>query len=89
MTVLDSLRPDERLAFVLHDVFAVPHGEIGTILGRSTDATKMLTSRAARRCRPPGSPRAIDSSNVRWSRRSWPRPVRASSSGCWRFSTPT
>ncbi|MGC4831772.1 sigma-70 family RNA polymerase sigma factor [Micromonospora arida] len=46
MTVLDSLRPDERLAFVLHDVFAVPHGEIGTILGRSTDATKMLTSRA-------------------------------------------
>ncbi|WP_330466227.1 sigma-70 family RNA polymerase sigma factor [Micromonospora zamorensis] len=46
MTVLDSLRPDERLAFVLHDVFAVSHGEIGTILGRSNDATKMLTSRA-------------------------------------------
>ncbi|MFE7841737.1 sigma-70 family RNA polymerase sigma factor [Streptomyces sp. NPDC057474] len=49
LTVLDSLRPDERLAFVLHDVFAVPHGEIGTILGRSTDATKMLTSRARRK----------------------------------------
>jgi hypothetical protein len=38
-----------RLAFVLHDVFAVPHGEIGTILGRSTDVTKMLTSRARRK----------------------------------------
>jgi RNA polymerase sigma-70 factor (ECF subfamily) len=49
LTVLDSLRPDERLAFVLHDVFAVPHGEIGTILGKSTDATKMLTSRARRK----------------------------------------
>ncbi|XKK61483.1 sigma-70 family RNA polymerase sigma factor [Streptomyces sp. ARC32] len=50
-TVLDSLRPDERLAFVLHDVFTVSHGEIGTILGRSTDATKMLTSRARRKVR--------------------------------------
>ncbi|MEV1319042.1 sigma-70 family RNA polymerase sigma factor [Micromonospora arborensis] len=49
LTVLDSLRPDERLAFVLHDVFAVSHGEIGTILGRSADATKMLTSRARRK----------------------------------------
>ncbi|MGW0785195.1 sigma-70 family RNA polymerase sigma factor [Streptomyces sp. NPDC002913] len=49
LTVLDSLRPDERLAFVLHDVFAVPHGEIGRILGKSADATKMLTSRARRK----------------------------------------
>ncbi|MGW7274384.1 sigma-70 family RNA polymerase sigma factor [Streptomyces sp. NPDC054864] len=49
LTVLDSLRPDERLAFVLHDVFAVPHGEIATILGKSADATKMLTSRARRK----------------------------------------
>ncbi|MGW5124582.1 sigma-70 family RNA polymerase sigma factor [Streptomyces sp. NPDC004069] len=49
LTVFDSLRPDERLAFVLHDVFAVPHGEIGTILGKSADATKMLTSRARRK----------------------------------------
>ncbi|WP_367038562.1 sigma-70 family RNA polymerase sigma factor [Streptomyces sp. Je 1-332] len=51
LTVLDSLRPDERLAFVLHDVFAVPHGEIATILGKSADATKMLTSRARRKVR--------------------------------------
>ncbi|KUN76234.1 sigma-70 family RNA polymerase sigma factor [Streptomyces griseoruber] len=50
-TVLDSLRPDERLAFVLHDVFAVPFAEIGTILGRSADAAKMLASRAHRKVR--------------------------------------
>ncbi|GAA2621509.1 sigma factor-like helix-turn-helix DNA-binding protein [Streptomyces axinellae] len=49
LTVLDSLRPDERLAFVLHDVFAVPFAEIGTILGTSADATKTLTSRARRK----------------------------------------
>ncbi|RSS20986.1 sigma-70 family RNA polymerase sigma factor [Streptomyces sp. WAC05458] len=49
LTVLDSLRPDERLAFVLHDVFAVPFSEIGTILGKSADATKMLASRARRK----------------------------------------
>ncbi|WP_320775876.1 sigma-70 family RNA polymerase sigma factor [Streptomyces sp. CRN 30] len=51
LTVLDSLRPDERLAFVLHDVFAVSHAEVGTILGRTADATKMLTSRARRKVR--------------------------------------
>ncbi|WP_432753933.1 sigma-70 family RNA polymerase sigma factor [Streptomyces sp. JL2001] len=49
LTVLDSLRPDERLAFVLHDVFAVPFVEISTILGRSADATEMLASRARRK----------------------------------------
>lgn len=46
LTVLDSLRPVERLAFVLHDVFAVPFAEIGPVLGKSSDATKMLTTRA-------------------------------------------
>jgi RNA polymerase sigma-70 factor (ECF subfamily) len=49
VTVLDSLRPDERLAFVLHDVFAVSFGEIGSILGKSADATKMLASRARKK----------------------------------------
>ncbi|MFF1699309.1 hypothetical protein ACFVXC_37745 [Streptomyces sp. NPDC058257] len=38
-------RPDGRPAFVPQDVFAVPHGETGTILGKSADATKTLTSR--------------------------------------------
>lgn len=51
LVVLGSLRPDERLAFVLHDMFAVPFVEIGRILDRSADAAKMLASRARRRVR--------------------------------------
>jgi RNA polymerase sigma-70 factor (ECF subfamily) len=49
LAVLESLRPNERLAFVLHDLFAVPFEEIGKILGKSTDAAKMLASRARRK----------------------------------------
>lgn len=49
LVVLESLRPNERLAFVLHDLFAVPFDEIGHILGKSTGATKMLASRARRK----------------------------------------
>ncbi|MEV4534330.1 sigma-70 family RNA polymerase sigma factor [Asanoa sp. NPDC049518] len=49
LVVLESLSPSERLAFVLHDLFAVPFDEIGQIIGRSTDATKMLASRARRK----------------------------------------
>ncbi len=49
LVVLDTLGPDERLAFVLHDMFAVPFEEIGQILGKSTDASKMLASRARRK----------------------------------------
>ncbi|MFE0152240.1 sigma-70 family RNA polymerase sigma factor [Nonomuraea sp. NPDC059007] len=51
LVVLDSLKPGERLAFVLHDLFAVPFEEIGQILGKSADATKMLASRARRKVR--------------------------------------
>ncbi|XVV06027.1 sigma-70 family RNA polymerase sigma factor [Actinosynnema sp. CA-248983] len=51
LVVLDTLTPTERLAFVLHDMFAVPFAEIGEIIGRSTDATKMLASRARRKVR--------------------------------------
>ncbi|WP_439674119.1 sigma-70 family RNA polymerase sigma factor [Embleya sp. MST-111070] len=51
LVVLESLRPNERLAFVLHDLFAVPFDEIGRILGKSADATKMLASRARRKVR--------------------------------------
>jgi RNA polymerase sigma-70 factor (ECF subfamily) len=51
MVVLDQLTPPERLAFVLHDVFAVPFGEIATMVGRSPDATRQLASRARRRVR--------------------------------------
>lgn len=49
LVVLGSLRPEERLAFVLHDMFAVPFAEIGEILDRSVDAAKMLASRARRK----------------------------------------
>jgi RNA polymerase sigma-70 factor (ECF subfamily) len=49
MVVLEQLGPAERVAFVLHDVFAVPFDEIGAILGRSADATRQLASRARRR----------------------------------------
>src|SRR5262249_7824183 len=48
---IDTLTPAERLAFVLHDLFAVPFTEIAPILGRSTAAAKMLASRARRRVR--------------------------------------
>ncbi|MVU80305.1 sigma-70 family RNA polymerase sigma factor [Nocardia sp. ET3-3] len=51
LVVLDSLGPSERLAFVLHDMFAVSFAEIGQILGKSADATKMLASRARRKVR--------------------------------------
>ncbi|MFI6024903.1 sigma-70 family RNA polymerase sigma factor [Amycolatopsis magusensis] len=56
LVVLESLRPSERLAFVLHDLFAVPFDEIGRILGKSTNATKMLASRARRKVQVTGSP---------------------------------
>jgi len=49
LVVLGTLRPAERLAFVLHDMFAVPFEEIGPIIGRSPDAAKMLASRARRK----------------------------------------
>ncbi|HEX5594743.1 MAG TPA: sigma-70 family RNA polymerase sigma factor [Micromonosporaceae bacterium] len=58
LVVLDSLRPAERLAFVLHDMFAVPFEEIGQIIGRSTDAAKMLASRARRKVQ--DTPRPTD-----------------------------
>lgn len=51
LVVLDTLTPAERLAFVLHDMFAVPFREIAPIVGRSTQATKMLASRARHRVR--------------------------------------
>ncbi|MBL1073742.1 sigma-70 family RNA polymerase sigma factor [Nocardia sp. 2] len=51
LVVLDSLAPSERLAYVLHDMFAVPFHEIAHILGKSADATKMIASRARRKVR--------------------------------------
>jgi RNA polymerase sigma-70 factor (ECF subfamily) len=49
LIVLESLTPPERLAFVLHDVFGVPFGNIGEIMGRTPEAARQLASRARRR----------------------------------------
>src|SRR5512145_605607 len=49
LVVLDRLAPAERVAFVLHDVFAVPFEEIAPIVGRSPAAARQLASRARRR----------------------------------------
>ncbi len=49
LVVLEQLAPAERLAFVLHDMFAVPFDEIAPMVGRSPDATRQLASRARRR----------------------------------------
>ena len=49
LVVLDSLTPAERVAFVLHDVFAVPFDEIAPIIDRTPTATRQLASRARRR----------------------------------------
>ena len=51
LIVLDTLSPAERLAFVLHDTFAIPFDEIAPIVGRSAEATRQLASRARRRVR--------------------------------------
>ncbi len=51
LVVLETLPPAERLAFVLHDMFAVPFEEIAPIVGRSEPAARQLASRARRRVR--------------------------------------
>ena len=51
LVVLETLSPAERLAFVLHDMFAVPFDEIAPIVGRSPEAARQLASRARRRVR--------------------------------------
>ena len=51
LVVLETLAPAERLAFVLHDMFAVPFNEIASITGRSPAAARQLASRARRRVR--------------------------------------
>jgi RNA polymerase sigma-70 factor (ECF subfamily) len=61
LVVLDTLTPAERLAFVLHDMFAMPFTEVAAVLGRTPDAARQLASRARRRVRGAASPdRAAD-----------------------------
>ena len=63
MVVLDTLTPAERLAFVLHDVFAVSFGEVGAIIDRSPAAARQLASRARRRVQ--GAAAASDAARSR------------------------
>jgi RNA polymerase sigma factor (sigma-70 family) len=65
LVVLDTLSPAERLAFVLHDIFAVPFDQIGPILDRSPAAAKQLASRARHRLRGATGPGASDPARQR------------------------
>ena len=65
LVVLDTLTPAERLAFVLHDMFAVPFEEIGAIVGRSPNATKQLASRARRKVQGRGAASDADPARQR------------------------
>lgn len=56
LVVLDRLAPAERVAFVLHDVFAVPFEEIASIVGRTPSAARQLASRARRRVQGESTP---------------------------------
>jgi RNA polymerase sigma-70 factor (ECF subfamily) len=56
LVVLETLEPAERLAFVLHDMFAVPFDDIAPVVGRSSAATRQLASRARRRVRGAAAP---------------------------------
>ena len=60
LVVLDTLTPDERLAFVLHDMFGVPFEEIAGMVGRSPAAARQLASRARRRVRGEAPPPDAD-----------------------------
>ena len=82
LVVLDKLPPAERVAFVLHDTFGLPFGEIASITGRSPAAARQLASRGRRRIqgpiRTPTRPRASawpGSGEV--TGRSWPPPAAA------------
>jgi RNA polymerase sigma factor (sigma-70 family) len=63
LVVLETLAPAERLAFVLHDMFAVPFEEIAPIVGRTPAAARQLASRARRRVQ--GAPSAPDADVAR------------------------
>jgi len=60
LVVMEQLSPAERVAFVLHDVFAMPFEEVGEVLGRSADASRQLASRARRRVQGASAPEEAD-----------------------------
>lgn len=74
LVVLDSMTPAERLAFVLHDVFRYPFGEVAEIVGRTSAACRQLASSARRRIRTaqtPAGPSAGQASIVRQFKTAW------------------
>ncbi|MFD0887566.1 sigma-70 family RNA polymerase sigma factor, partial [Streptosporangium algeriense] len=64
LVVLDTLAPAERVAFVLHDLFAVPFDRIAPVVGRTPVTTKKLASRARRKVSPPRTSRPVSSADV-------------------------
>jgi RNA polymerase sigma-70 factor (ECF subfamily) len=60
LVVLETLSPAERLAFVLHDLFAVPFEDIAPIIGKSPAAARQIASRARRRVRGTPEPASVD-----------------------------
>ena len=90
LVVLETLSAAERLAFVLHDIFAVPFDEIAPILERSPEATRQLASRARRRVRGERTVPDVDvKPSARWSTRSSPPRATVTSRRCSPSSTPT
>ncbi|MFD0318959.1 RNA polymerase sigma factor SigJ [Streptomyces flavalbus] len=74
LVVLEAMTPAERVAFVLHDVFRYPFGEVAEIVGRTPAACRQLASSARRRvrtARPPAGPGAGQASVVRRFRTAW------------------
>ncbi|MEU9878051.1 RNA polymerase sigma factor SigJ [Streptomyces phaeochromogenes] len=74
LVVLDSMTPAERVAFVLHDVFRYPFGEVAEIVGRTPAACRQLASSARRRVRTaqtPAGPSAGQARIVRQFRTAW------------------
>jgi RNA polymerase sigma-70 factor (ECF subfamily) len=65
LVVLETLSPSERVAFVLHDLFAVPFDDIGALLGRSPAAAKQLASRARHKVQGTGPVHDVDPSHQR------------------------
>ena len=91
LVVLETLTPPERLAFVLHDIFAVPFDEIAPIVDRSPEAARQLASRARRRVQGEqhGSRRRPRDASARSSTRSSRPRARATSRRWSRCSTRT
>jgi RNA polymerase sigma factor (sigma-70 family) len=96
LVVLDTLAPAERIAFVLHDMFAVPFDEIAPIVGRTPAAARQLASRARRRVQAAATIPDTDLGRQREvvdaflaassSRSTWSPTPSASTSSTWRSS---